>query len=83
VTTVWTGLPGFKDATYFINFFGPSPEHVWGQFTVPELKEQEVSSRTPLGWGAYIIDEWVQGDHVSLHKNPNFSAQRGSPVLRT
>lgn len=80
VTVVWKGLPGYKDATYYINFFGPAPEHVWGQFTAAELIEAEESSRAPLGWGAYVIDEWVQGDNVSLHKNPNyFRAAEGLP----
>jgi peptide/nickel transport system substrate-binding protein len=39
VTIVWTGLPGYKDATYFVNFYGPSPEYVWGQYTAAELVE--------------------------------------------
>jgi len=49
VTVVWTGLPGYKDATYYINFYTPYPEHVWGQFTAAELKEAEVSARLPVG----------------------------------
>ena len=80
VTTVWTGLPGFKDSTYFINFFGPAPEHVWGQFTAAELNTAEESSRAPLGWGAYVIDQWTQGDNITLHKNENyFRADEGLP----
>jgi peptide/nickel transport system substrate-binding protein len=80
VTLEWTGLPGFKDATYFLNSFEPSPEHIWGQYTAAELMEAEESSRLPVGYGAYIIDEWVQGDHISLHKNPNyFRAAEGLP----
>ena len=35
-----------------------------------ELKTAEISTRKPLGWGAYVIDEWISGDHISLHKNP-------------
>lgn len=80
VTIQWTGLPGYKDATYFINFWTPMPEHIWGQFTAAELNEAEESSRAPVGWGPYIIDEWVQGDNVRLHKNPNyFRADEGLP----
>jgi peptide/nickel transport system substrate-binding protein len=80
VTTVWTGLPGFKDATYYTNFFGPAPQHVWGQYTAAELNTAEESSRTPMGWGAYVIDEWVQGDHIAMHKNTNyFRASEGLP----
>jgi peptide/nickel transport system substrate-binding protein len=25
-----------------------------------------------MGWGAYVIDEWISGDHISLHKNPQY-----------
>ncbi|MGB3700340.1 MAG: peptide ABC transporter substrate-binding protein [Anaerolineales bacterium] len=82
LTTVWTGLPGFLDPEYYINFWGPSPEHVWGQYTPAELIEAEESSRAPLGYGPYVIDEWIQGDTVTLTKNPNyFRADEGLPVF--
>jgi peptide/nickel transport system substrate-binding protein len=82
LTILWTGLPGFLDSEYYTNFWGPSPEHVWGKYTPAELIEAEESSRSPLGYGAYIIDEWVPGDYVSLRKNPNyFRASEGLPVF--
>ena len=49
LTTVWTGLPGFKDAEYYINFFGPAPEHIWGKFTAAELLTAEESHLKPVG----------------------------------
>jgi peptide/nickel transport system substrate-binding protein len=68
------------DATYFLNFTAPKPEHVWGQYTAAELLEAEVSSRSPLGWGPYIIEEWATGEYISLTKNPNyFRADEGLP----
>ncbi len=80
LTTVWTGLPGFMDAEYYINFFGPAPEHIWGQYTAAELLTAEESNLKPVGWGAYMIDEWVQGESITLHKNPNyFRAAEGLP----
>jgi len=80
VTIQWTGLPGYIDSTYFINFFGPAPEHVWGQYTAAELLEAEEARTTPIGWGPYVIDEWVVGDSISLHKNENyFRADEGLP----
>jgi len=79
-TTVWTGLPGFMDASYSTNFFGPAPEHLWGKYSAAELLEAEESSRKPVGWGPYVIDEWVAGESISLHKNPNyFRAAEGLP----
>ncbi len=80
VTTVWTGLPGYMDSVYFTNFWSPLPEHIYGQFTAAELVEAEESSRTPLGWGPYILDEWVAGESIRAHKNPNyFRANEGLP----
>jgi peptide/nickel transport system substrate-binding protein len=84
VTNVWTSAPGFMDSTYFINFWAPRPEHIWGQFTAAELLEAEESARKPLGWGPYVIGEWTVGDNVSLTKNENyFRASEGLPKFDT
>ncbi|MEW6716812.1 MAG: ABC transporter substrate-binding protein, partial [Chloroflexota bacterium] len=80
ITIQWTGLPGYRDSTYFLNIWGPLPEHVWGQYTAAELLEAEESSLAPMGWGPYIIDEWVKGESITMHKNPNyFRAGEGLP----
>ena len=80
VTAVWTGLPGYMDSTYFLNFFQPYPEHIWGQYTAAELLTEVDGQMLYTGWGPYIITEWVSGDHVSLIKNPNyFRAAEGLP----
>jgi peptide/nickel transport system substrate-binding protein len=68
-TTVWTGLPGYSDSTYFDNFWHPFPEHAWADMTALELQEAEKSSRKPLGWGPFVIEEWIAGEHVTLRKN--------------
>ena len=79
-TVVWTGLPGYKDSTYFLNFFGPAPEHIWGKYSAAELITAEESSLAPIGWGPYAIEEWFQGDSVVLRKNPNYyRANEGLP----
>ncbi len=76
----WTGIPGYRDSTYFTNFWRPLPEHVWGDLTALELLEAEKSTRAPLGWGAFVIDEWVAGEHISLYKNENYwRADEGLP----
>lgn len=82
LSTRWTGLPGFRDATYFINFYGPYPEHVWGQFSAAELLEAEESSRLPMGDGPFKIVEWIAGDSIRLEKNENYwRASEGLPYL--
>lgn len=87
VTAVWSGLPGYIDSVYFSNFWGPKPRHLWQEelgYTAKDLLEAEESSRTPLGWGAFVIKEWVAGDHITVEKNPNyFRAAEGLPYVDT
>jgi len=80
VTAVWSGLPGYMDSTYFVNFWTPYPEHIWGQYTAAELVEAEEAARKPTGWGPYVMDEWTVGDNIRMHKNENyFRASEGLP----
>lgn len=82
LTTVWTGLPGYLDATYFVNFWSPLPEHQLGAMTAAEIVESPEASRTPLGWGPFIITEWVAGSHITAVKNPYyFRAAEGLPKV--
>jgi peptide/nickel transport system substrate-binding protein len=38
----------------------------------------------PMGWGAFVIKEWVPGDHITVEKNPNyFRASEGLPYVDT
>ena len=84
VTAVWTGLPGYKDSTYFINFWGPLPEHVWGQYTAAELLTEVDAQGLWLGWGAYKIQEWVKGDHITVVKNETYwRAGEGLPKFES
>ena len=83
-TLQWWGKPGFIDPTYFMNFWVPAPKHIWGQFNPAELKTIDVSSRTPLGWGPYVIQEWLPADHITLTKNSSyFRAADGFPKFDT
>ena len=82
LTVEWVGVPGFMDGIYQTKFFSPLPQHVWANIPVGELSSREISSRTPMGWGAYVIDDWVSGDHISLHANPlYFRASEGLPYF--
>jgi peptide/nickel transport system substrate-binding protein len=79
-TAQWWGKPGFIDPTFYTNFWSPLPEHLWGQVSMDQLRDTEAASRSPLGWGAYMLQEWAPGDHIALVKNPRyFRAGEGLP----
>jgi len=72
LTIQWWGLPGFIDPDYYTNFWMPLPKHAWEQFSALELLQAESSSRMPMGWGAYIMEEWKAGESIHLIKNLNY-----------
>ena len=72
ITIQWWGLPGFIDVDYFANFWTPLPEHAWGEFSPADLLQVDVSTRTPLGWGPYLIQDWKPGESIQLVKNLNY-----------
>lgn len=79
-TIQWWGKPGFIDPDYFTNFWMPLPEHAWSEFPPDQLLKVDVSAKLPMGWGAYIIDEWEAGKQLHLIKNLNyFRAASGFP----
>ena len=81
-SVVWKGIPGFTDADYRTDFFTPLPRHLWGAIAPQDLLTTEISSRSPIGWGPYKIEEWTVGDHITLSKNPNyFRADEGLPYF--
>jgi len=80
--TRWTGLPGFIDPSYALNFFPPLPRHQLEDRPPTELPGYDGTRRAPIGWGPFIVDEWVRGDHISLSRNPHyFRADESLPVV--
>lgn len=71
-TVVWTSIPGYRELLYFLNFYHPLPKHVWGDTGAEQMLNAEVAHRKPLGWGAFAIKEWVEGDHITMVRNPNY-----------
>lgn len=81
-TVEWRGLPGLVDPLYTANFFPPLPRHAWGSLSTSDLLQSDPTTKMPLGWGPYVIDQWVAGDHITLHKNPlYFRAREGLPYF--
>ncbi len=79
-TVEWRGVPGFQGAWAAQYFFSPLPRHAWGSMTAAELLSANAATQTPLGWGPYVIQEWVRGDHITLARNENyFRAAEGLP----
>jgi peptide/nickel transport system substrate-binding protein len=77
----WTGVPGFLDPDYRTNFFHPLPEHQLEGISPADLFQAE-QNQLPLGWGPYLLDRWVPGDHIRLLKNPGyFRAGEGLPTF--
>lgn len=80
LTLQWWGTPGFIDPDYHTNFWLPLPQHAWAELPAADLLNLEISSRLPIGWGPYIIDEWEAGQRIHLVKNLNyFLASAGLP----
>ena len=78
----WVGLPGFIDPTYFLNFFSPLPRHQLERRAPGDLLRATETRRYPLGWGPFVVEEWVPGDYITLSPNPTyFRAAEGLPIL--
>ena len=71
-TIQWWGKPGFIDPDYYTNFWLPLPEHAWSEFLPEDLLRVDLSTKSPLGWGPYIIDEWLPGQQLHFVKNLNY-----------
>jgi peptide/nickel transport system substrate-binding protein len=81
-TTIWTGIPGYLTPQYMVQFWTPLPEHAWGEMTAQELLKAPESSRQPIGWGPFVIQEWVRGEHIVLTRNENYwRSDEGLPRL--
>jgi len=84
LTIEWKGKPGLLTQSFEDYFWLPLPQHAWSNYSPSELLSNENSSRHPLGWGAYIIQEWQPGKFIRLISNPQyFRASQGLPKFDT
>ena len=79
---VWQSIPGFLDPVYALNFWHPLPRHSWEGLSAADLLSAEVATKEPLGWGPFVIREWVPAERLTVERNRSyFRADDGLPRL--
>src|SRR4029450_5645394 len=43
-----------------------------GFMIAPAQLNDPEGARHPIGTGPFVFDEWVQGDHLTVHRNDNY-----------
>ena len=82
LTVEWKGLPGFKDQQYATRFWLPLPQHIMAGKDITTLATDPDVAEKPLGWGPFVIMDWVHGDHITMQKNPAyFRTNEGLPKV--
>ena len=81
-TVEWKAVPGFIDQQYGTRFWLPLPAHQLEGRDPAALLTDPLAIETPAAWGAFMIREWVRGDHITLTRNPHyFRAAEGKPAV--
>ncbi len=78
-TLVWYAAPGYTDATYFLNTFGPEPEHVLKDVDPATIGGSEYAAK-PLAYGPYKIAENTPQESTKLVANENYW-KKGFPLI--
>jgi peptide/nickel transport system substrate-binding protein len=79
-TTEWRAVSGFRDQQYMTHFWIPQPEHIFSGKDFVSIANDPMAKEKPVGWGPYLVQEWVAGDHITLAKNPAyFRSSEGLP----
>jgi len=78
----WTGLPGFLDPAFITYVWTPLPGHQLAGFAPSEMATLEETARTPLSYGAFVVESWTPGESIRLTPNPFYDrAAEGLPHL--
>ena len=78
-TLVWYAAPGYTDATYFLNTFGPEPEHVLGSVDPATIGGSDYASK-PLAYGPYKVAENTPQESTKLVANETYW-KKGYPIV--
>jgi len=82
LTLAWRGIPGFSTSQVQQFFWSPLPQHAWAVLSPEALLTADLSTRQPLGWGAFTLSEWSAGTSITFKRNPvYFRAAQGLPGL--
>lgn len=83
-TVEWKGMPGYLEPHYPTIFFPPLPEHALAEIPAADLATAATLEQATLGWGAYVVKEWIAGDHITLSRNPLYwRAAQALPAFET
>jgi peptide/nickel transport system substrate-binding protein len=81
-TVRWTGIPGYADLEFQTLFWHPMPRHRYDGLTAANLQTAEEANRDPIGWGAFMLELWVEGDRIEMVPNPvYFQQEQGLPTF--
>ncbi len=76
----WRGIPGYLEPQYSSIFIAPLPQHALTGIPAAELISATTLEQATLGWGPYVVQEWIAGDHITLSRNPRYwRAAEGLP----
>jgi peptide/nickel transport system substrate-binding protein len=78
-TLEWSGLPGYADATYFLNVWDPIPRHIYEGRAVSAILLSTEIKRRPWSYGPFVVTEWNRGSDLTLERNPYYV--RGAPPI--
>jgi len=78
-TLVWYAAPGYTDATYFLNTFGPEPKHVLEGEDPATIGGSDYASK-PLAYGPYKIAENTPQESTKLVANETYW-KKGFPLV--
>ena len=81
-TVRWVGVPGLLDPDYQALLVTPQPRHLLAGLSFDQLARDRNNTQLPLGWGPYILKQWIPGDRIVAERNPNYyRAAEGLPYF--
>ena len=78
----WTGLPGYRDQTFFTNVWLPLPSHQESMLISADLTEEGTADEMRLSSGPFVFSEKREDGSLVLMRNPYYyRGDRGLPNL--